>query len=286
LAVLATILVLTFVAVGVAGQLQGSPTELVADPLRPPSWDHPFGTDALGRDLLARTGHGAWTSLLIALGAVGCSIAFALPLGLVAAWHPGGRLDGLIMRLVETTQVVPPFILVLLLLGLTGSGAGGGPGTPAQRIAGGLAIGFVPFFARVVRSAALAERHEAYLHELRRIGASRLELAVGELLPNIAPAIATQALLALAIVVFAEGGLSFLGLGVPPPDPTLGNLIAEAGGQLLGTAWWYALLPGLVLIIAITGLNLAADVASGATRRPSGAAADETDALPSPRTEP
>ena len=168
---------------------------------------------------------------------------------------------------------MPPLILVLLLLGAAGPGSAAlGPFQLAAptRIALCLAVAFVPFFARVVRSATMAERRSTYLAELQRLGVGRAELAVGELLPNLLPVLASQVLLALAIVVFAEGGLSFLGLGVAPPAPTLGGLVAEAGTQLLGTAWWYALIPGLVLVAGITGLNLAADAtATALDTRPS-----------------
>jgi ABC-type dipeptide/oligopeptide/nickel transport system permease subunit len=199
--------------------------------------------------------------------AVGASLLVAVPLGAAAGWRAGGWLDAATMRLVETTQIVPPLILVLLLLGAAGPGSTAlGPLEldPPLRIALCLALAFVPFFARVARSATMAERRAPYLAELERLGVGKVELAAGVLLPNLVPVLASQALVALAIVVFAEGGLSFLGLGVPPPSPTLGGLVAEAGTQLLGTAWWYALLPGIVLVAGITGLNLAADATATA----------------------
>jgi peptide/nickel transport system permease protein len=251
-----------YVLIATIGRLHGDPTDLVADGALAPSPAHPFGTDALGRDLLARTAEGAWSSMAISLSAVALSCLLAVPLGLLAALRAGRWADAVVMRIIETTQVVPPFILVLLLLGLTSSRpVEVGPFTISvgARIALCLAIGFVPFFARVTRSAALAELQEPYVEELRRLGISTRELTFGEVFPNVLPTLAVQALLALAIVVFAEGGLSFLGLGVPPPAPTLGNLIAEAGSQLLGSSWWYALIPGLVLVAGITGLNLLSD---------------------------
>jgi peptide/nickel transport system permease protein len=256
------VLVGAYVLIATIGRLHGDPTALVADGALAPSWAHPFGTDALGRDLFARTAEGAWSSMVISTSAVALSCLIAVPLGLVAALRSGRWTDALVMRIIETTQVVPPFILVLLLLGLTTSRpieVGPFTITMAGRIAVCLAIGFIPFFARVTRSAALAELQEPYVEELRRLGVSTRELIGGEVFPNVLPTLAVQALLALAIVVFAEGGLSFVGLGVPPPAPTLGNLIAEAGSQLLGDSWWYALIPGLVLVAGITGLNLLSD---------------------------
>jgi len=114
-----------FVLVALVGSFHGSATALDAAPLEPPSADHPFGTDALGRDLLARTGQGARTSASIALVAVGASLVVAVPLGIAAGWRAGGWFDAVAMRVVETTQVVPPLILVLLLLGAAGLTAWG-----------------------------------------------------------------------------------------------------------------------------------------------------------------
>lgn len=263
-----------FVAVAVAGRLHGSPMELVADGLQAPSWAHPFGTDNLGRDLLARTGSGAWTSLRIASGSVLLAAMLAVPLGVVAAWFHGRFVDGLLMRVVETAQVVPPFVLVLVLLGLgaaTDASVGPVALTPMIRITVSLAVGFVPYLTRVVRTAALVELEAGYVTELRLLGVRRREILFGEVVPNIAPAVAPQLLLTAGVAVFAEGGLSFVGMGIPAPAPTLGNLIAEAGAQLLSSAWWYALIPGLVLVAGITGFNLVADAVTdrwlGADRR-------------------
>ncbi|MCB1029805.1 MAG: ABC transporter permease [Acidimicrobiales bacterium] len=259
-AALAIVFLGFFLVVAAAGTIRGNSTGLDADPLEAPSAAHPFGTDALGRDLLSRTGEGAMTSAFISLLAVGIAVAVAMPIGIAAGWRSGSWFDVVVMRIVETTQVVPPLILVLLLLGAAGPGSDAlGPFEPSApaRIAICLGIAFIPFFARIVRSATMAQRQEPYLGELQRLGVKRFELATGELLPNLAPVVATQALLALAIVVFAEGGLSFLGLGIAPPTPTLGGLVAEAGTQLLSNAWWYAFIPGFVLVAGITGLNFA-----------------------------
>jgi peptide/nickel transport system permease protein len=116
---------------------------------------------------------------------------------------------------------------------------------------------------------------------LRLIGVPDRQILGREVLPNLVPAVLVQFLLAVSIAVFAEGGLSYLGLGAPAPTPTLGNLIAEAGSQLLDGAWWYALLPGLVLVVGITGVNLladaATDVAIGDQRPPPEPSAAATD---------
>lgn len=258
-------LLLAFLVVAVAGSLRGDPLAMDSEGLLPPSLDHPFGTDNLGRDLFSRTGHGAASSLLVAVGSVLAATVVALPLGLAAAWHRRRLVDSLVMRAVELAQAVPPFILVIVILGLTGGPEREVLGvtlTPTVRLMAGLALGFVPYMTRVVRAGAVAELEQDYVEGLLLIGVRPRELLVREVLPNVLPAVGVQFLLAMAIAVFAEGGLSYLGMGVPAPAPTLGNLIAEAGTQLLDDAWWYALLPGTVLVVGITGLNLLADAAT------------------------
>lgn len=258
-------LVAAFVLIATVGQLHASPTALVGAGLDPPSWDHPFGTDPLGRDLLARTAAGAWTSLVISLGSIGLATVVAAPLGLLAAWNQNRPIDMVVMRMTETFQVVPQFVLVIILLGLSGQGdveVLGLTVSTRTRIIGAIALGFIPFVTRVVRAAAARELSEDYIHGLRLLGVRRREILLNEVTPNIAPAVGAQLLLALAIAVFAEGGLSFVGLGLPVPAPTLGNLIADAGGQLLDQVWWYTMIPGGVLVAGITGLNLLAEAAS------------------------
>lgn len=263
---LGAVLLGAFVLLAMIGPvLAGSPTALVGDVLEPPSLSHPFGTDSLGRDLFARTAHGARTSLAVSLAAIVLALAVAVPAALAAARAHGRWPDQVVMRVVESTQVVPQFVLVVLLLGLGGAGAvevGGVHVSTTARIVVCLALGFVPFFARIARAAAVAELESEYVEALRVAGVGERELLVRDVAPNVAPVLGAQVLLALAIAVFAEGGLSFLGLGVPAPDPTLGNLIAEAGSQLLDGAWWYALIPGLVLVAGITGCNLVGDAAA------------------------
>ncbi len=224
----------------------------------------PSAPTHLGRDLFARTAAGARSSLVVAVGSVLLGVAVALPIGVLAAWRAGRFLDHALMRTLEVVQVVPPFVLVLLLLGLSGSGtvevAGVGLSITARLVLA-LALAFVPFFARITRAAAAAELESGYVEALRLVGVGEAELLGREVLPNVLPVVGVQCFLALAIAVFAEGGLSYLGLGVAPPAPTLGNLVAEAGAQLLDDAWWFALIPGLVLVAGIAGANLVGDAA-------------------------
>ena len=251
-----------FAAVSLAGHIHGDPLTLAGEPLSPPSTAHPFGTDFLGRDLLARTGHGATTSATVAGASVALAALVATPLGVATGWFAHRRGARALRWSIELLQVVPPFVLVVVLLGLTSAPDATVFGlalSPRWRLVASLAIGFVPYLVRVVHAATVTERRRDHIEGLRLLGVPQREVVVTEVLPNLAPAVAVQMLLALSIAVFAEGGLSYLGLGVPAPEPTLGNLIAEAGTQLLGGAWWYAVIPGLVLVCGIAGINLTAD---------------------------
>jgi peptide/nickel transport system permease protein len=262
LAVVGLALLAGFLFLATVGRLHGSPTALVTAGAEAPSPAHPFGTDTLGRDLLARTADASWLSLCIAAGAVLVPPLVAVPLGVYAGSHHGRRTDELVSRTLEVFQALPSFVLVVFLLGLVqGHALDVGPVTITTnlRVALALAIGFVPFFARVTRAATVAEMHQDYVEGLIGLGVTRRELLTREVLVNVAPAVGVQAVLALAIAIFAEGGLSFLGLGVAPPDATLGNLIADAGPQLLDGPWWYAIIPGLVMVVGILGCNLVAD---------------------------
>lgn len=260
---LGTALLGVFVLLALVGVFHPTdPNTLSAAGAEPPSWKYPFGTDLLGRDLFVRVSAGAWMSLMVSLGSVAFGLVIAVPIGVYTAWHHQRWPDQMLMRVVEMTQIVPQFILAIIVLGIVATGdiaVFGVKISMTTRLVFCIGLGFIPFFTRVTRSAALVEIEKDYVESLRLIGVPNREVLFREVLPNITPVIAIQALLAFAIAVFAEGGLSYLGLGVPPPEPTLGNLISEAGSQLVDGAWWYALIPGVVLVAGITGGNLLAD---------------------------
>lgn len=291
------VLIVLFAVVAVVGTFRGDPLAMDFESLLPPSLAHPFGTDHLGRDLLSRTGHGAATSMYVSVGSVLAATLVAIPIGLIAAWNRNRLVDTVLLRVVEIAQVVPPFILVVVILGLTSTAEWqilGVSLTPTLRLTLGLAVGFVPYMTRVVRSVAAAELEQDYVEGLRLIGVPNREILGRDVLPNLLPAVLVQFLLAVSIAVFAEGGLSYLGMGAPAPTPTLGNLIAEAGSQFLDGSWWYALLPGLVLVVGITGVNLVADAATDIALGDDRAPSDDTsvdadpatdDPLPLPLTE-
>lgn len=251
-----------FLLIATVGRLFGNPDLLVTAGAEPPSTSHWFGTDTLGRDLFARTATGAWTSLLISVSCIVVAVLIAVPLGMWAGSKHNKRADDFIMRGLETVQALPMLIFVLFVLMLVGSDPVQlGPFTIGMeaRISVCLALGFVPFFARIARAATLVEMQEDYVAALRVIGVKPRYILLREVHVNVMPAVGVQCFLAIAIAIFAEGGLSFLGLGVAPPQATLGNLIADAGSQILNGLWWYAVLPGAVMVLGILGFNLVGD---------------------------
>ncbi len=251
-----------FLLIATVGRIGRDPEALVTLGAEAPSLAHWFGTDNLGRDVFARTASGAWTSLLISLSCILLAVLIAVPLGMWAGWRHGKRTDDIIMRGLETMQALPMFIFVMFIIMLVGSKPIDiGPFTIGMepRIAVCLALGFVPFFARIARAGTLVEMQEDYVAGLQVIGVKQRRILTREIYVNVMPSVWVQCFLGIAIAIFAEGGLSFLGLGVAPPQATLGNLIAEAGSQIIGGAWWYAIFPGLVMVIGILGFNLVGD---------------------------
>ena len=245
--------------------LTGDPDATGPDVLAGPSMAHLFGTDQLGRDLLARTASGTQVSLLVSVAAVLLGLLLALPLGILAGYVSGGLLDDLIMRGLEIIQALPMFVLAMFVIGLSGTTTvhlGPVPITMTTKVVLLLGVAFIPYFARVARAATLVEMGQDYVPALRVVGVRRTRILLGELLPNIAPAISVQAFLAMALAIFAEGGLGFLGLGVQLPQATLGNLTGGGTGYLPAGIWWYSVLPGAVMLAGILGFNLIGDALS------------------------
>lgn len=215
-----------------------------------PSLAHPFGTDPLSRDVLARTISGARWSLLIAVPAVLLAIALGTTVGL-AAGVSGGALDTVLMRGTDGLLAVPRLFILLLLLAATDA-------LPAWAIA--VTIGATGWFglAKLVRADAARLRGEEFVTAARALGASRRRIAVRHLLPNVVGPIAVSATVGLGDAILLEAGLSFLGLGLQPPTPSWGGMLRD-GREVLATAPWVSLFPGLFLILTVLGAHLLAD---------------------------
>lgn len=218
--------------------------------LRPPSAAHWLGTDQLGRDLFYRVLLGARTSLGIAGAAVGISVAFGLPLGIISGYF-GGWTDLALMRLVDTLLSFPALLLALTISAMLG------PSVPNTIIAIGVA--FTPFLARIIRGEALRVAQMPYVEAARAAGTSHVWMVVRHVLPNVLPLVIVQGTISLAFAILAEAGLSFLGLGTQPPQSSWGLMI-QTSRDYLDVAPWTALVPGAAVALTVLALNMFGDV--------------------------
>ncbi|GAB3320307.1 ABC transporter permease [Geodermatophilus aquaeductus] len=217
--------------------------------LQPPSRDHPFGTDEFGRDVFSRVILGAGTSLRVGFLSVAFALVVGTLIGLVAGYY-GRWVDDTLMRLMDVLFAFPAVLLAIAIVAIRGAG-------PANAI---LAIGivYVPIFARVTRASVLGVREEVYVRASRSVGASDWRLITRHVLPNAAPPIIVQTSVSLAFAVLAEAALSFLGLGPRRPNPSWGLMLADGRG-FIEQAWWYAVFPGLAIVVTVLCFNLLGD---------------------------
>ena len=221
--------------------------------LRPPSRSHLMGTDALGRDLLARVVHGASLSLLVGFGATGLALLIGVSLGALAVVR-GGLFDLLIGRVVDVVACFPPFVLALAFMAALGR-------TGIWPMVAGIALSRWTAIARYVRGEILRHRGGALWVSARAAGAGGVRLVVRHLLPLLAAPLAVLASFGVANAIVLESGLSFLGFGVSPPAPSWGSILAEARGSL-DAAWWPVFFPSASLVIVLAALCAAAESAA------------------------
>jgi peptide/nickel transport system permease protein len=218
----------------------------IADKLRPPTWAHPFGTDQLGRDGLSLVMLGARTSLGVALAAVALGLGVGVPLGLLAASRQG-VIDQAVMRLSDVVFAFPAVLTAILIMAVSGPGA--------ANVIVAVGIFNIPVFAKVTRGASLVQWQLAYVAAARVAGKSKLAISLEHILPNAAATIIAQAAVQFSMGIIAEAGLSYIGLGVQPPDQSWGRLLNEAQ-TLIGLAPHLVIFPGLAILLAVLGFNL------------------------------
>ena len=227
-----------------------SPTRIVIRArFKAPSWEHWFGTDQFGRDILSMIMAGAQTSILVGLIAVSLGLALGVGLGLLAAARRGW-IEEVVMRLNDLTFAFPVILLAILIT------AGWGPGIANAILA--LAVINVPIFARLVRGAALSVWAREFVLAARAAGKGDLRITLEHILPNILNVIVVQATISFAIAILAEAALSYLGVGAQPPDPSWGRMLSESQNHLF-RAPVLALWPGLAIVLSVLGLNLMGD---------------------------
>ena len=221
-----------------------------APALERPSLSHPFGTDLLGRDVFSRVIHGARISLGIGFAAVIIGVLGGSLIGVVSGYF-GGSVDYLMQRLVEVILAFPLLILLLIIVAAVGASV--------QNVILVIGIVMAPFMSRIVRAIVLAEKEQPYIEAARSLGASDMRILFLHLLPSVFPLAGILASIALGGVIMAEAGLSFLGLGVPPPNPSWGADLSGNARVYFQHAPWLAIFPGLALSLTILGANLLAE---------------------------
>lgn len=227
----------------------------IGNRLKPPGWQdasgarHFLGTDHLGRDLLARVIFGARPALLVGAAAVVISGVLGMAMGLISGYF-GGRTDDVIMRLADIQLAFPFILLAIAVIGVLG------PSLPTIIAVIGVSSWVV--YARVVRGAVLSLREREFVQAALALGGRDGRVVLRHILPNALTPWLVVATLDMARVIVIESALSFLGLGVQPPTPTWGGMLAD-GRVYISTAWWLATFPGLAILITVLGINLFGD---------------------------
>lgn len=229
-----------------------------------PSREHPMGLDNLGRDLLSRVIYGARISVIVGFGTVLLGTTMATFVGMTSAWI-GGKFDTAMQRIVDGVMVFPWLVFLLIVVTTL-------PDSPPFPLPGediatwgmlkviiALSILDIAWVSRMIRSASMAVRENQYVEAARAMGASSWQINVQYILPNIMAVIITVATLNLGYAILSEAFLSYLGHGVPPPNPSWGGMLTRQGGDFLFRAPWIALFPGLMISLVIFGINVLGD---------------------------
>ena len=242
------IFLLIFMAV-FAGQLAPYPYDGIGMKFQPPSAEHLFGTDKFGRDVFSRVLYGAGVSLEVGIIAVGIGAGFGYLLGLVAGYFEGWT-DRVIMCLMDILFAFPSILLAIFISAVLGKGIG-----PTM-----VAIGIVniPVFCRTVRAAVISAKGLEYVKNAQSVGVKTWPILIRHISPNVVAPFTVQATLALSGAILTEATLSFLGMGIQPPDPSWGSMLAEARANMARSPWT-ALFPLLFIVVTILVFNILGD---------------------------
>ena len=221
----------------------------IANRLKGPSAEHWFGTDEFGRDIFARIIHGSRVSLVVGLISVSVSLILGGILGAFAGFY-GGRIDNVIMRVMDIFLAVPSILLAMTIVAALGSSL--------VNVMLAIGVSGIPTYARIVRAAVMSVKDQEFVEASRAIGATNITTIFREIIPNCLAPIIVQATLSVAGAILSTASLSFIGLGVQPPDPEWGAMLS-GGRNFLRDAVHVTLFPGLAIVITILALNLLGD---------------------------
>jgi peptide/nickel transport system permease protein len=210
---------------------------------------HLLGTDEFGRDVLLRLIDGARVSLSVGVVAVGIGVAFGGAIGLLSGYC-GGRVDGVLMRLIDLKLAFPGILAALVIVTILGGGL--------DKAMLAVGIGSLPRYARVLRASVMVNKREAFVEAARSLGASPGRILLGHILPSVLGPLITLATLGLATAILAIASLSFLGLGVQPPTAEWGLMLADSR-KYLRVAWWLAVCPGASILLTVLAINVLGD---------------------------
>lgn len=252
LAIVGLIITLTLIILGFGAPILAPTGYAEADLMSAnqfPSRDHPMGTDTIGHDFLSRIMYGTRTSLIVGFAAVAVACLIGLPLGLAAGLY-GGTVDFLVMRLVEVMTAFPGLLFAIFLMTVVGPGLG--------NIIFVIGITSWVTLCRLIRAQLLLLREQEYVTAARGIGASQFTIAVRHLLPNAVAPLIVAITLAVPIAIFAEAGLSYLGIGINEPTPSLGKMVADSASYIR-VYWHLGLFPTLAIALIMVGFTFLGD---------------------------
>ena len=221
---------------------------VIADRLQAPSLAHLFGTDSYGRDVLTRVLYGARVSMSIGAAVAAGAMLLGMAVGLLASYFKA--LDNVLMRICDGLSAVPSSLLAIALMAALG-------GSVRNVIVSLVAVSF-PGVARIARASAMVVKEQTYIEAMRAAGARTGRILLGHIAPNILSPVIVQVSFVFASAIITEAALSFLGVGVPVPEPSWGNILNE-GKEVIYKAWWMILFPGLFTAISVLGLNIFGD---------------------------
>ncbi len=252
LAIVGMVIIIIFMILALFGQwiMPYNPIEQnYAALLKPPSLHHLMGTDQLGEDVFSRVVYGARFALLIGFGVVLMEGIIGVSIGTISGYF-GGVLDNLLMRVADTVLSIPAMVLAIIIAGSFGGGV-------LPLIITMVIISWA-YFARIVRGQVLREKERTYIEAEKAIGASNIHILWKHLLPNTIAIVVVYSTLEIPWAILFSAGMSFLGVGIQPPTPAWGSIIA-GGRNYLTTAWWITTFPGLVLMLVVLGFNFLGD---------------------------